>query len=195
MIGRKDPLSSESATGDSGATVRCNAVAREPTQRTIKDSALQQFVTQFLHPIALASRPVRCLAPGWRIISGLARPILPLIPDLSVRKRRQMRTASLRVRDGGRVRRLVTATLLTALATGTVPTPERTGIGQTADTLLFEDIYYDALLSGRDADAALRKAQFLTGSLMQHFGMRRSDAAALVARMMITRSGLLCSGG
>lgn len=93
------------------------------------------------------------------------------------------------------MRPLATAILLTALVTGTVPAPEHTDMGQTADTGLFGDIYYDALLSGRDADAALRKAHFLTGSLVQHFGMRRSDAAALVARTMIMRSGLLCSGG
>jgi hypothetical protein len=33
------------------------AVLRESTQRTATDSALQRFVTHFLHPIALTSTP------------------------------------------------------------------------------------------------------------------------------------------
>jgi hypothetical protein len=89
------------------------------------------------------------------------------------------------VRHSGRFRRRVTATLLTALAP----------VGETAEAVVFENIYYNALLSGRDADAALRKAHYLTGSLTQHFGMTRSEAATEVARTMVMRGGLLCSGG
>ncbi len=99
------------------------------------------------------------------------------------------------VRHSGRFRRRVTATLLTALVSGIVLTPEHTPGGETAEAGVFENIYYNALLSGRDADAALRKAHYLTGSLMQRFGMTRSEAATEVARTMVLRSGLLCSGG
>lgn len=87
------------------------------------------------------------------------------------------------------------AAVLMMCAAGTLlpvgSTPART----TSDTEAFDSVYYNALLTGRDADAALRKAHYLTGSLMQHFGMTRSEAAAEVARTMITRSGALCSGG
>jgi len=86
------------------------------------------------------------------------------------------------------------AAVLMMCAAGTLlpvgSTPART----TSDTEAFDSVYYNALLTGRDADAALRKAHYLTGSLMQHFGMTRTDAAAEVARTMITRSGALCSG-
>jgi hypothetical protein len=98
------------------------------------------------------------------------------------------------LRRRGRVRVVTSATLLAALVGGIVLTPTHTLVGQPADPPVFENIYYNALLSGRDADAALRKAHYLTGSLMQHFGMTRSDAATEVARTMIMRSGLLCSG-
>ena len=108
-----------------------------------------------------------------------------------------MWTTGLRLdlRHGGKLRQRVTATLLTALVAGIVLTPEHTPLGETAEAGVFENIYYNALLSGRDADAALRKAHYLTGSLMQHFGMTRSEATAEVARTMVMRSGLLCSGG
>jgi hypothetical protein len=99
------------------------------------------------------------------------------------------------VRHSGRFRRRVTATLLTALVAGIVLTPEHAPVGETAEAVVFENIYYNALLSGRDADAALRKAHYLTGSLTQHFGMTRSEAATEVARTMVMRGGLLCSGG
>ena len=70
-----------------------------------------------------------------------------------------MSTTGLRVdvRYGGKLRQRATATLLTALVAGIVLTPQRTPVGETPDAGLFENIYYDALLSGRDADAALRK--------------------------------------
>jgi hypothetical protein len=110
-----------------------------------------------------------------------------------MRERRHVWFIGLRL--GGRARLLVTGMLLAVLVGGIVFVPEHTLVGQTADPPVFDSIYYNALLSGRDADAALRKAHYLTGSLMQHFGMTRSEAAAEVARTMVMRSGLLCSGG
>src|SRR5271166_4645244 len=46
-----------SANASQSAATPSIAVPRESTQRTTKDSALQQFVTQFLHPIALLVHP------------------------------------------------------------------------------------------------------------------------------------------
>ena len=51
------------------------------------------------------------------------------------------------------------------------------------------------LLSGRDPEAALRKAHFTAGILMKQFGKSRSEAAADVAKFMIWRAGNLCGGG
>lgn len=87
------------------------------------------------------------------------------------------------------------AAVLLAFAAGTLLPVAVAPARPAADAEAFDNIYYNALLSGRDADAALRKAHYLTGSLMQHFGMTRSDAAAEVARTMIMRSGALCAGG
>jgi hypothetical protein len=63
------------------------------------------------------------------------------------------------------------------------------------ETDAFDSIYYTALLSGRDPDAALRKAHFTTSILTKQFGMPRFKAAAEVAKFMIWRSGRLCGGG
>jgi hypothetical protein len=90
---------------------------------------------------------------------------------------------------------VVCATLLMALVLGMILPVGIAPASTTADAKVFDNIYYNALLSGRDPDAALRKAHYLTGSLMQHFGMTRSAAAAEIARTMIMRSGALCSGG
>jgi hypothetical protein len=96
---------------------------------------------------------------------------------------------------GRRVRPRATAMVLALVVGCVVFVPEHMPVGQPADVGVFDSVYYNALLSGRDADAALRKAHYLTGSLMRHFGMTRSEAASEVARTMIMRSGLLCSGG
>jgi hypothetical protein len=111
-------------------------------------------------------------------------------------ERRQMRAIILRVGEWGvgRMGPLVTAVLLAVVVGGIDLVAQLASVGQTPDFGMFESIYYNALLSGRDADAAMRKAHYLTGSLMQHFGMTRSEAATEVARTMIMRSGLLCSG-
>jgi hypothetical protein len=108
-----------------------------------------------------------------------------------------MRTTKFRpgVIYGGWARWLRRAAVLTVCAAATVLPVGATPAGTSSDTEAFASIYDNALLTGRDADAALRKAHYLTGSLMQHFGMTRSEAAAEVARTMIMRSGALCSGG
>lgn len=87
------------------------------------------------------------------------------------------------------------AAVLMAFAAGTLLPVGTRPAQPTAAAAAFDSIYYNALLSGRDTARAMRKAHYLTGSLMQHFGMTRSEAAAKVARTMIMRSGALCSGG
>jgi hypothetical protein len=61
-----------------------------------------------------------------------------------------------------------------------------------AETEAFDSVYYTALLSGRDPNAALRKADFTANLLMTQFGMTRSNAVAEVVKFMIWRSGRLC---
>jgi len=91
-------------------------------------------------------------------------------------------------------RRLLAATLTVTLAACVVPQVGRALNQHTAETAAYDSVYYIALLSGRDADAALRKAQYLTGTMMQEFGMTRAEAAAYVARSMVWRNGSLCGG-
>jgi hypothetical protein len=89
----------------------------------------------------------------------------------------------------------VPATLMVALAIGFLLIAESAPSRPNVETDAFDSIYYTALLSGRDPDASLRKAQFTTSILTKQFGMPRSKAAAEVAKFMIWRSGRLCGGG
>ena len=87
------------------------------------------------------------------------------------------------------------AMLMLAVAAGI---PSASGIavgGPTAETEAFDRIYYSALLSGRDPQAALRKARFTADLLVRQFHMTGTEAAAEVARSMISRSGGMCGGG
>ena len=77
---------------------------------------------------------------------------------------------------------------MVAAVSGSTPGPA------SAETEAFERVYFSALLSGRDADAAVRKARFRTGILVKDFGMSRAEAAAEVAKFMIWRTGRLCGG-
>jgi len=63
-----------------------------------------------------------------------------------------------------------------------------------AEIKAYDSIYYMALLSGRDPDAALRKAHFTAVSLVKQFGLTTSEAAAEMAKFLIRRSGRLCGG-
>ena len=91
-------------------------------------------------------------------------------------------------------RRILAATLTITLAAGVLPQVGRALNRHTEETAAYDSIYYTALLSGRDADAAVRKAHYLTGTMMQEFGMTRAEAAAYVARSMASRDGRLCGG-
>ena len=90
--------------------------------------------------------------------------------------------------------RWILAAALTVLAGGIPLTVAIAVSWHAAETEAFDSVYYAALLSGRDANAAVRKAHFRTDILVKQFGMTRSDAAAEVARAMIWRSGSLCGG-
>jgi hypothetical protein len=97
-----------------------------------------------------------------------------------------------RVRHVPWTRRLLAATLTLTLAAGVLPQIARALNQHTEETAAYDSVYYTALLSGRDADAALRKAHYLTGTMMQEFGMTRAEATAYVARSMVWRNGSLC---
>jgi hypothetical protein len=89
---------------------------------------------------------------------------------------------------------LLAAALTVTLAAGVVPQVGRVLNQHTEEAAAYDSVYYIALLSGRDADAAVRKAHYLTGTMMQQFGMTRAEAAAYVARSMVWRDGSLCGG-
>ena len=89
----------------------------------------------------------------------------------------------------------IPASLIVAVAAGVLPSVAIAVSRSVAETDAFNSVYYAALLSGRDADAAVRKAHFRTELLMKEFGMSRPDAAVEVARTMILSVGNLCGGG
>lgn len=90
--------------------------------------------------------------------------------------------------------RLRRAVLIVALG-GTVPATSVTTPAQPpVELVALDSAYYTALLSGRDPDAAVRKARFTIGVLTRDLGMARPDAAAYVARFVRRRSGTLCGG-
>jgi hypothetical protein len=91
-------------------------------------------------------------------------------------------------------RRLLAVALTVTLAAGVLPQVGRALNQHTEETAAYDSVYYTALLSGRDPDAALRKAHYLTGTMMQQFGMTRAEAVAYVARSMVWRNGRLCGG-
>ena len=94
-----------------------------------------------------------------------------------------------------RLRLLRAAMLMFAVATGIRSASDIAGGRTTAETDAFDRIYYSALLSGRDPQAALRKAQFTADLLVKQFHMTGTEAAAEVAQFMIWRAGGLCGGG
>ena len=84
--------------------------------------------------------------------------------------------------------------LALALAIGVLALSGSTPGPSAAEIEAFRAVYVAAELSGRDPDAALRKAQFRTGILVRDLGMERSEAAAEVARSLILRIDRLCGG-
>ncbi len=91
-------------------------------------------------------------------------------------------------------RRRLAATLTITLAAGVLPQVGRALNLHAEEAAAYDSVYYTALLSGSDADAALRKAHYLSGTMMREFGMTRAEAAAYVARSMVWRNGSLCGG-
>jgi hypothetical protein len=71
-----------------------------------------------------------------------------------------------------------TVPMMTVLAAGVLLAPASGNDGPSSETEAFESIYYTQLLSGRDPEAALRKAHFTAGILIKQFGKSRSEAAA-----------------
>ena len=96
--------------------------------------------------------------------------------------------------NGGRARWIGPSTLMMVFAAGILLSVESVLAQLTAETKALDSIYYAALFSGRDPDAAVRKARYTAGTLMKQFGMTRPEAVAEVARFAIWRSGRLCGG-
>ena len=63
-----------------------------------------------------------------------------------------------------------------------------------AELAALDSVYYGALLSGRDPDAAVRKARFTVRVLMKDLGMPRSAAVTDATRFTLRRGGTLCGG-
>ena len=142
--------------------------------------------------------PSRCPA-GERsssILYMLARRQLPSFSRNLSARRNRLRKLGFHVGapNGGRPRWIVPATLM-VFAAGILLSMEST-LGQptAAETKALDSIYYAALFSGRDPDAAVRKARYTAGTLMKQFGMTRPEAVAEIARFAIWRSGRLCGG-
>jgi hypothetical protein len=55
-------------------------------------------------------------------------------------------------------------------------------------------VYFSALLSGRNPNAAVRKARFSAHILMHDLGMTRSAALADVTQFALRCRGVLCGG-
>ena len=72
-----------------------------------------------------------------------------------------------------------------ASATITPPSPE---------AIALNSVYFTALLSGRDPDAAVRRVHHSTQVLMHDLGMTRSAALADVTQFALRRGGVLCGG-
>jgi hypothetical protein len=96
--------------------------------------------------------------------------------------------------ERGWARWMVPVTLMIALVGGSLLIVDNAFSRPNGKADAFDSIYYTALLSGRDPDAARRKAHFTARILTEQFGMSRSNEAAEVAKFMIWRSGRLCGG-
>jgi hypothetical protein len=86
------------------------------------------------------------------------------------------------------------AVLILGLAAG-IPASSASAPGPPpAELSALDSAYYTALLSGRDPDAAVRKARFTLGVLTRDLGMTPAAAAAYLATFVRRRSGTLCGG-
>ena len=169
---------------------------RASTRRTGAHSACQSVTTR-----VAPCRRQACRRPSGErsasILYMLARRRLPSFNrNLSARRMYRVRKLGFHVGaiSRGWARWIVPATLMMMLAAGILLSVGRTLGRPTAESEAFDSVYYAALLSGRDPDAAVRKARFTAGILMKQFGMTRPEAAAEVTKFMIWRSGRLCGG-
>ncbi len=86
------------------------------------------------------------------------------------------------------------AVLIVAIGAG-MPASGAVTPGRAAEWAALDSVYYTALLSGRDPDAAVRKARFNMETLARDLGMTRSAAASDATRFLLRRGGTLCGGG
>ena len=88
---------------------------------------------------------------------------------------------------------LLRAVLVVGLAAG-ISASSAGAPAQLPEMSALDSAYYTALLSGRDPDAAVRKAHFTFGVLTHDLGMTPAAAAAYLANFVRRRSGTLCGG-
>jgi hypothetical protein len=86
---------------------------------------------------------------------------------------------------------VVRVMLIVVLGAG-VPASAITSASPEAKAL--NGVDFSALLSGRDPNAAVRKARFSAHILMHDLGMTRSAALADVTQFALRRRGVLCGG-
>jgi hypothetical protein len=84
--------------------------------------------------------------------------------------------------------------LIAALSAGMSASATLTSGSPSLEATALNSVYYTALLTGRDPDAAVRKARHSTDVLMHQLGMTRSAAATDVTRFTLRRGGVLCGG-
>jgi hypothetical protein len=84
------------------------------------------------------------------------------------------------------------AMLIVVLGAGVPASATVTSASPEAEAL--NSVYFSALLSGRDPNAAVRKARFSAHILMHDLGMTRSVALADVTQFALRRRGVLCGG-
>jgi hypothetical protein len=85
--------------------------------------------------------------------------------------------------------------MMTVLAAGVLLAPASGNDGPSSETEAFESIYYTQLLSGRDPEAALRKAHFYGGYPHQAVRQVEIRSRSRCRKFMIWRAGNLCGGG
>lgn len=84
--------------------------------------------------------------------------------------------------------------LIVALSAGMTASADITSASPSPESHALNSVYFTALLTGRDPDAAVRKARFTMRVLMQDLGMARSAAVTDVTRLILLRGGTLCGG-
>jgi hypothetical protein len=85
--------------------------------------------------------------------------------------------------------------LIVAMSAGMSASATVTSRSPSLEATALNSVYFTALLTGRDPDAAVRKARFGIRVLMHQLGVPHSAALADETRFLLRRSGTLCGNG